>query len=78
MVFEASSADEAWDGVVGRVRNSRAMLRRYSGRPLMASVGPLEVWARVVGQDVQAAADRGLEQCLDFLRARTGWPVSGS
>ena len=43
MVFEASSADEAWGGVVGKVRNSRAMPRRYSRHPLMASVGPLEV-----------------------------------
>jgi len=61
MVFEASSADEAWGGVVGKVRNSRAMPRRYSGRPLMASVRPLEVRGRVVGQGVQAAADRGLD-----------------
>lgn len=42
MVFEASCVDEAADGVVGEVRNPKAMPRRCSRRPLMASVGPLE------------------------------------
>ena len=51
-----------------RLRNPRALRRKASSRPLMASVGPLEAWWSKKRKDVDAAAPQGAAELGDLLR----------
>ena len=70
MVLEASGVDEAAGGVVREVPETQGDAAQVLQAPVDCFGGAVGGAGLVeVGQDVLAAADQGLSQCLDLLQA---------